>query len=134
VADSPYDHNEDFERGDRIRRAVLGDERIDAACRRDADDDFTRPLTQWTAENIWGQIWSRPGLSWRDRSMINLAILAAMNRPHEIEMHLPGAFKNGLTREEIQEVLLQVTAYAGAPAGVGAFAVVHRYLQERDGG
>lgn len=131
MSNEPYDLNEHFLRGDRIRREVLGDERIEAAAVRDSKSDFTRPLTQWATENIWGQIWSRPGLSWRDRSLINLAMLAAMNRPHEIEMHLPGALKNGLSREEIQEVLLQVTAYAGAPAGVDAFSVVHKFFEEK---
>lgn len=131
MSDDPYDLNERFLRGDRIRRAVLGDERIEAAAVRDSESDFTRPLTQWATENIWGEIWSRPGLTWRDRSLINLAMLAAMNRPHEIEMHLPGALKNGLSREEIQEALLQVTAYAGAPAGVDAFAVVHRFFENK---
>lgn len=131
MSDDPYDLNERFLRGDRIRRAVLGDERIEAAAVRDSESDFTRPLTQWATENIWGEIWSRPGLTWRDRSLINLAMLAAMNRPHEIEMHLPGALKNGLSRGEIQEALLQVTAYAGAPAGVDSFAVVHRFFENQ---
>ncbi len=131
MSSEPYDKNERFMRGDEIRREVLGHERIEAAVRRDSEDDFTSPLTQWATENIWGQIWSRPGLSWRDRSLINLAMLAAMNRPHEIEMHLPGALKNGLSREEIQEVLLQVTAYAGAPAGVDSFAVAHKYFKQQ---
>ncbi len=127
----PYDRNERFQRGDKVRREVLGEDRVNKAVARDSDSDFTTPLTQWTTENIWGQVWTRPGLSRRDRSMINLAMLAAVNRPHEIELHLPGALKNGLTRAEIQEVLLQVTAYAGAPAGVDSFAVVHKFFKER---
>lgn len=131
MSNDPYERNERFMQGEEIRRKVLGHERIDAASRRDSENDFTRPLTQWATENIWGQIWSRPGLSWRDRSLINLAMLAAMNRPHEIEMHLPGALKNGLSREEIQEVLLQVTAYAGAPAGVDSFAIAHKYFKQQ---
>jgi 4-carboxymuconolactone decarboxylase len=130
LSEGHYDDNERFRRGDAIRRSVLGEERIEAASARDARDDFTRPLTQWATENIWGEIWSRPGLSRRDRSLINLAMLAAMNRPRELEMHLPGAVKNGLDREEIREVLLQVTAYAGAPAGVEAFAVAHRFFED----
>lgn len=117
-----------YDRGMAVRREVLGDEYVDRAM---ADsDDLSRPLQEFVTESCWGGIWGREGLDRRTRSLVNLAMIAALNRPHELRVHLNGALRNGCTREEIQEVLLQVTAYCGAPAGVDAFRVAREVLGE----
>ncbi len=122
--------NEKYAAGEKMRRAVLGDKRVDATM---ADpDDFARPLMEITTEFAWGTIWTRPGLDRRTRSFMNLAMLAALNRPHEIAVHVRGALNNGLTREEIQEVFLHVLPYCGAPAAIDATAVAKQVFAEID--
>jgi 4-carboxymuconolactone decarboxylase len=120
-----------FEEGLAVRKSVLGAEFVDKAI--GAADDFNRPLQELVTEYCWGAVWTREGLSRRDRSLLNLAMLTALNRPHELKMHVQGALRNGVTREEIREVLLQATIYAGVPAGVDAFRVAREALSEFKG-
>jgi 4-carboxymuconolactone decarboxylase len=107
--------NENFEHGLATRRAVVGDEAVDRAFE-DADD-FSMPMQELVTTFCWGEIWGRPGLDRRSRSILNLGMLAAANRPEELAGHIRGAINNGLTRDEIRECLLQVAVYVGMPAG-----------------
>ena len=117
-----------FENGLEVRRAVLGAEFVDNAI--SAADDFNRPLQELVTEYCWGAVWTRDGLPRKIRSMLNLAMLTCLNRPHELKMHVRGALRNGLTKEEIREVLLHATIYAGVPAGVDAFRTAREALNE----
>jgi 4-carboxymuconolactone decarboxylase len=112
--------------GSSVRRAVLGDDHVDRAVA--ATTPFTAPFQDLITRYAWGEIWSRPGLTRAERSMITLTALAVLRQEEELALHLKGALRNGLTPEQIQEVLLQVTVYAGAPAGNRAFAVAQRVL------
>ncbi|MEW6666487.1 MAG: 4-carboxymuconolactone decarboxylase [Thermodesulfobacteriota bacterium] len=117
-----------YEKGLAVRRAVLGQEHVDKAI---ADaDTFTRPLQELVTEYCWGSIWTRPGLSRKTRSLINLAMLTALNRPHEVRLHLRGAMNNGCSKEEIMEVLLQTAVYCGVPAAVDSFRIAREVFQE----
>ena len=107
------------ERGLAVRREVLGREYVDAALERATD--FSRPLQDLVTDYCWGAVWARPGLSRRDRSLLNLGMLTALGKTHELKLHVRGALNNGLTREEISEALLQAGIYAGVPAAVEAF-------------
>jgi 4-carboxymuconolactone decarboxylase len=93
-------------------------------------NEFARPIQELVTEYCWGEVWTRPGLSPRDRSLLNLGMLAALGRSHELGVHVRGAVSNGLTREEIQEALLQVAVYAGVPAGMEAFRVAESTLDQ----
>jgi 4-carboxymuconolactone decarboxylase len=117
-----------FEKGLKVRRTVLGKEFVDKSIG-DADD-FTRPLQELITEYCWGQIWARPGLSRKTRSLINLAMLTALNRPHEVKLHLRGALNNGCSKEEIMEVFLQTAVYCGIPAAVDSFRIAKEFFQE----
>ena len=117
-----------FDDGLAVRKAVLGAEFVDKAIA--SADEFNRPLQELVTEYCWGAIWTREGVSRRVRSMLNLAMLTALNRPHELKMHVQGALRNGVTREEIREVLLQATIYAGVPAGVDAFRVAREAMAD----
>lgn len=110
-----------FDKGLRIRREVLGADYVDAAIR-DADD-FSRPLQELVTQYAWGDVWNRPGLDRRTRSLLNLAMLTALNRPHELKLHLKGALRNGVTKDEIREVFLHAAVYCGMPAAVDSFRV-----------
>lgn len=112
--------------GDRARREVLGDAYVDGA----RSSEFAAPLQELVTEFCWGGPWSRPGLSREIRSLLNIAILTALNRPHELRLHTQGALRNGCTSEELVEVLLQATVYAGIPAGVDAFKVVELAIND----
>ena len=112
-----------------IRTKVLGKEYVAGSLRN--ADEFTWPLQELITEYCWGAVWSRPGLALRDRSLINLAMLTALNRPHELKLHLNGALNNGLSKEEIMEVLLQAGIYCGAPAALDSFRVAKEVLSER---
>ncbi len=118
---------EKFDAGMAVRRAVLGDKYVDESLAR--ADDFTRPLQELVTEGCWGTIWARPGLPLKTRSLVNVALLAALNRPHELKVHVRGAINNGCTQEEIQEVLLQVALYAGMPAGMDGFRTASEALR-----
>ncbi len=120
-----------FARGLDVRRSVLGAEYVDASIA--GADHFTGPLQELVTEYCWGEVWTRPTLSRKTRSLLNLAMLTALNRPHELRLHTRGALANGCSWQEIQEALLQATVYAGVPAGVDAFGVVREVLEESGG-
>ena len=119
-----------FERGLAIRKAVLGKDYVEKSIA--AADDFSRPMQELATEYCWGHIWSRPGLERRDRSLINLAMISALNRPHELKLHVKGALANGVTREEMREVFLQVAIYCGVPAGIDSFRIAREAFAEVD--
>ena len=115
-----------YERGMEVRREVLGDEHVDRATR--STTELTADFQSFITRYAWGEIWARPGLDRKTRSCITLTALIAMNRPEELEMHLRAALRNGLTAEEIREVLLQSAVYCGVPSANSAFAIVQRVL------
>ncbi len=117
-----------FDKGRQIRSSVLGKEFVDRAF--ETADDFNRPLQELVTEYCWGAIWGREQLPRKTRSMLNLAMISALNRPHELKMHVKGALVNGVTPEEIREVLLQVAIYCGVPAAVDSFRIAREVLQE----
>ena len=119
-----------FERGLEIRKSVLGKEFVENAIRN--ADDFSRPLQELVTEYCWGAVWGREGLDKRTRSLLNLAMISCLNRPHELRLHIAGALKNGVTREEIREVFLQVAIYAGVPAGVDSFRAAKEVFEKLD--
>ncbi|WP_119293179.1 4-carboxymuconolactone decarboxylase [Azohydromonas sediminis] len=116
-----------FDRGLATRREVLGADYVDAAIR-DADD-FSRPLQELVTQYAWGDVWNRPGLDRRTRSLLNLAILTALNRPHELKLHLKGALRNGVTKDEIREVFLHAAVYCGMPAAVDSFRLAREVFK-----
>lgn len=117
-----------FKQGLAVRREVLGEEYVDQSI---ADaDEFSLPLQELVTKYCWGEIWTRPGLPRKSRSLINIAIMVALNRPHELKLHIRGAFRNGCTADEIQEVLLQSAIYVGVPAAVDAFRVAKPMISE----
>jgi len=115
-------------RGMTVRREVLGDEHVDRAVA--ATTPFTEPFQDFITRYAWGDIWSRPGLSRAERSMITLAVLAALHHDNELAMHVRAALRNGLSPERVRETLLQVAVYAGVPASNRAFAIAQRVLAE----
>jgi 4-carboxymuconolactone decarboxylase len=117
-----------FEKGLQTRREVLGSEYVDSSIKNAGE--FNMPMQELVTEYAWNAIWNRPGLDRRSRSMINLAMLTALNRPHELKLHLKGAINNGLTKEEIQEVFLQVAIYCGVPAALDSFRVAKEVFKE----
>jgi 4-carboxymuconolactone decarboxylase len=117
-----------FEKGLSIRRQVLGAEYVDNAF--STADDFNRPLQELVTQYCWGEIWGRPGLDKKTRSILNLGMLSALNRPHEIKAHVRGALANGLTKDEIKEVFLQVAIYCGVPAAVDSFRIAKETFKE----
>ena len=122
--------NELFATGMRIRRQVLGDEYVDRAMQ--SADEFGADFQRLVTEYCWGGTWGRHGLTFQQRSLNNLCLLAALNRPHEFEVHFRGALRNGCTREELKETLLQIAVYAGIPAGVEAFRIARKVFSEED--
>ncbi|WP_199287295.1 carboxymuconolactone decarboxylase family protein [Rhizobium chutanense] len=116
--------SEEFERGLKTRREVMGDSYVDAALGKATE--FTWPMQELVTEYCWDNIWNRPGLDRRSRSILNLGMISVLNRPHELRGHIRGAINNGLTKEEIQEIFLQVAIYVGVPAGIDSF----RHAQE----
>jgi 4-carboxymuconolactone decarboxylase len=110
-----------FEKGLKTRREVLGNAYVDNAIKN--ADEFTLPLQQFVSQYAWGDIWNRPGLDRKTRSLLNLAMISALNRPHELKLHIRGAINNGVSKDEIREVFLQVAVYCGAPASMDAFRV-----------
>lgn len=117
-----------YEKGLEIRRAVLGSEYVDRSLA--SADEFTRPLQELITQYCWGEVWSRPELDRRTRSILNLGMIAALNRPHELKLHVRGALRNGVTEVEIREVFLQVAIYCGAPAALDAFRVAREVFAE----
>ena len=119
---------ETFDRGLEIRKSVIGAEFVDDAFKN--ADDFSMPLQELLTEYCWGYVWGRDGLPLKSRSMINLAMLSVMNRPHELKTHIKGALKNGMSREEIREVFMQIAIYAGVPTANSAFRIAKQVLAE----
>ena len=126
------DDAERTRRGMTVRREVLGDEHVDRAVA--TTTSFTEPFQDLITRYAWGEIWSRPGLSRAERSLVTLAVLATMHHENELAMHVRAALRNGLSPEQIREVLLQVAVYAGVPASNTAFAVAQRVLAEAGAG
>ena len=125
-----------FEKGLGIRRAVLGDAYVDRSLEAARGDPFREDFQRLVTENAWGAVWSRPGLDRRSRSIATCAMLAALNRPHELRLHLVGAFNNGCTLQELQELMLQIATYAGWPAALDANRVLSEVAaaRAREGG
>ena len=119
-----------FDRGLEIRKSVLGKEFVENALK--SADDFNRPLQELVTEYCWGAVWGREELSKKTRSLLNLAMISALNRPHELKVHVAGALRNGVTREEIREVFLQVAIYCGVPAAVDSFRVAREVFAQLD--
>jgi len=115
-----------FRKGLEVRRAVLGPEYVDASLAK--ADDFMMALQRMTTELCWGYAWTRKGLDRKTRSLLNLAMMTAMHMPNELKLHVKGALNNGVTVDEIKEVLIQATAYSGIPAGLEAFKAAHEVL------
>lgn len=118
-----------FDQGLAVRREIMGAERIDKVMK-DADA-FTRPVHDLITEYCWGEIWTRPGLSRKMRSLVNLGMLAALNRPNEFKLHIGGALTNGVTKDEILECCLQVAIYCGVPAGLESTNLAREVFKER---
>ncbi len=117
-----------FDRGLAARKAVLGSDYVEKSLAQ--ADEFSRPLQELVTEYCWGAIWTRAGLPRKTRSLLNIVMLTALNRQHELKLHVMGALRNGCTQAEIQEALLQATIYAGVPAGVEAFRTARAALAE----
>ncbi len=122
------DQPELFEKGLKVRREVLGSDYVDGSLA--SANDFMMGFQHMATEWCWGYTWTREGLSRKTRSMLNLAMLTALNRPAEIRLHVRGAIANGVSVDEIKEILLQATVYCGIPAGLDAFKVANQVLQE----
>lgn len=116
----------DYDRGIEIRRAVLGDEYVEAALAR--QDEFTAPFQDFITRYAWGDVWARPGLDRRTRSCLTVALLAALGRDRELAVHIRGALRNGVTADELREVLIHTAIYAGVPAANSAVAVAQDVL------
>jgi 4-carboxymuconolactone decarboxylase len=121
-------HSETYERGLQVRREVLGDAHVERSLSQVSD--FSRPIQELVTEYCWGEIWSRDGLPRATRSLINIAMLTALNRGHELGVHVRGAINNGVTEQEIQEVLLQTAIYVGVPASLESFRIAEGVLKE----
>lgn len=119
-----------YERGLQLRREVLGEDHVARSL--ENATPFAEPIQKLVTEYCWGEVWSRPGLDRRARSLVNLSMITALNRNHELGIHVRGALNNGLTREEIQEALLQTAIYCGVPAALESFRVAERVLTEID--
>jgi 4-carboxymuconolactone decarboxylase len=120
--------SESYDKGLAMRRRWLGDAHVNASL--EGADDFTRPLQELVSEHAWGSVWVRDGLPLKTRSMLTLALLVAVNRPHELKLHIRAALRNGITKDELREVLLHTHAYCGWPATVDAFRSAKEVLAE----
>ena len=120
-----------FEKGRAIRSSVLGKEFVDNAFKQ--ADDFSMPMQELVTEYCWGAVWTREGLTRQSRSILNLGMLSALGRSHELKLHIRGALNNGLSREEIREVFMQVAIYCGVPAAVESFRCAREVFAEIDG-
>ena len=121
-------NKESFDKGLKTRREVLGAEYVDASIAN--ADDFNRPMQELVTEYCWNEIWNRPGLDRKTRSIMNLCMITALNRPHELKLHVRGAINNGLTKDEIKEVFLQAAIYCGVPAAIDSFRNAREVLVE----
>ena len=121
-----------IEKGLEVRKAVLGEAYVNNALKN--VDDFNRPFQEMLNEYCWGTVWGREELPRKTRSMLNIAMISILNRPHELRAHLRGALNNGVTRGEVREILMQVAIYAGIPAGVDSFRIAREVFAESDKG
>jgi 4-carboxymuconolactone decarboxylase len=124
------DENAKFKAGLAVRKKVLGEKYVNESLANAKDDDFMEPLQQFLTENAWGAVWVREGLTLKTRSMLNLAILTAINRPHELKIHVRGAINNGVTPEEMREIFLHCGVYCGAPAALESFKIAQAVFKE----
>lgn len=120
-----------FEKGLAIRKSVVGAEYVEKNLA--SADSFNMPLQELVTEYCWGAVWGREGLPLKTRSLLNLAMISVLNRPHELRLHIEGALRNGVTREEIREVFLQVGVYAGFPAAIDSFRAAREVFEKVDG-
>jgi len=125
------DDTKRYQQGMKIRRAVLGDEHVNRALA--TTTDFSHDFQDFITRNAWGEVWSRPGLPRHTRSLLTLAMMVALNRGDEFRLHVKAAFNNGVTRDEIKEVLLQSAVYCGVPAANSAFHIAADVFREMDG-
>jgi 4-carboxymuconolactone decarboxylase len=123
-------NSELFKKGLEIRKAVVGAEYVEKSMA--SADEFTMPLQELVTEYCWGAVWGREELPRKTRSMLNLAMISILNRPHELKLHINGALRNGVTREEIREVFLQVGIYAGVPAAIDSFRIAREVFESID--
>ena len=119
-----------YDKGMEIRTAVLGKDYVDRATK--SADDFNRPFQELVTEYCWGAVWGREELSRKTRSMLNIAMIAVLNRPHELKLHIKGALTNGVSKDEIREILMQVGIYAGIPCAVDGFRLAREAFAELD--
>jgi 4-carboxymuconolactone decarboxylase len=134
-ARTPFIHSKEqamnqdlFDKGLQTRREVLGADYVDNAIKN--ADDFSMPMQELVTQYCWGDVWNRPGLDRRTRSLLNLAMITALNRPHELRLHVRGAINNGLTKEDIREVFLQTSIYCGVPAAIDSFRTAKEVFKE----
>lgn len=120
-------HSEKFNRGLKTRREVLGADYVDKSIT--MAGDFNWPMQQLTTEYCWDEIWNRPGLERKTRSLLNLVMLSALNRPHELKLHIRGAINNGVSKDEMQEAFLQVGIYCGIPAAIESFRLAKEVFE-----
>lgn len=121
---------EKYEKGLALRKEVLGADYVEKSFAN--ADEFSRSMQALSTEYCWGHVWTRPGLSRRDRSLLNIGMISALNRPHELKLHVKAALTNGLTRDEIREALLQVAVYCGVPAGLDSTRIAREAFAEVD--
>ena len=117
-----------YTKGLKIRRAVLGAKYVDKAI--ETADDFNRPMQELVTEYCWGTVWARDGLTRKTRSLLNLAMITALNRPHELKAHVLGALNNGCSKDEIMETFLQTAVYCGVPAAIDSFRIARTVFTE----
>ncbi len=117
-----------FDKGLAVRKAVVGEAYVEKSLK--GADDFSMPMQELVTEFCWGEVWGRPGLDRRARSILNLGMIAALNRPEEFAVHVRGAINNGVTKDEIRECLLQIAVYVGMPAGLGSFKIAREVFKE----
>jgi 4-carboxymuconolactone decarboxylase len=122
------DENPRFKAGLAVRKAVLGEEYVNQSLAN--ADEFMATIQQFLTENAWGTVWTREGLDRKTRSMLNLAMLTALNRPNELKLHIKGALNNGVTKEEMREIFLQAAVYCGAPAGLDSFKIAQQVFKD----
>lgn len=120
--------SERFERGLKTRREVLGAEYVDSSLEK--ADEFSWAMQELTTEWCWDATWNRPGLDRRSRSILNLGMIAALNRPHELKLHIRGAINNGISKDELKEIFVQIGTYCGVPAAMDSFRVAKEVFKE----
>jgi 4-carboxymuconolactone decarboxylase len=123
--------SETYDKGLALRKQVLGADYVERSFQN--ADDFSRPMQNLSTEYCWGYVWTRPGLTLQQRSLLNIGMISALNRPHELKLHIKAALNNGLTRDQIREALLQVAIYCGVPAGIDSTRIAREAFAELDG-